>query len=66
MPLFNRRDQHGDLFVEYNVVLPTDLTPQMRRSKPVYLDSPFRGCVLTLPAEFAEAFQSSSSNHDEL
>ncbi|TEB33384.1 DnaJ-domain-containing protein [Coprinellus micaceus] len=47
MPLFNRPDQHGDLFVEYNVVLPTDLTPQMRR-------------------KFAEAFQSSSSSHDEL
>jgi DnaJ-related protein SCJ1 len=33
MPYFNRPDLHGDLYVEYNVVLPTELTPQMRRSK---------------------------------
>ncbi|KAF6754486.1 hypothetical protein DFP72DRAFT_899219 [Ephemerocybe angulata] len=31
MPLFNRHEQHGDLFVEYNVVLPTEVTPLMRR-----------------------------------
>jgi hypothetical protein len=32
MPVFNRHDQFGDLFVEYNVVLPTEVSPQMRRS----------------------------------
>ncbi|KAJ2917414.1 hypothetical protein MD484_g3009, partial [Candolleomyces efflorescens] len=31
MPVFNRHDQFGDLFVEYNVVLPAEVSPQMRR-----------------------------------
>ncbi|KAF9066643.1 DnaJ-domain-containing protein [Rhodocollybia butyracea] len=31
MPLFENHNLHGDLFVEYNVVLPMTLTPQQRR-----------------------------------
>jgi len=31
MPLFENRNLHGDLFVEYNVVLPISLAPQTRR-----------------------------------
>ncbi|KAF9532607.1 DnaJ-domain-containing protein [Crepidotus variabilis] len=31
MPLFGHDDSHGDLFVEYNVILPLEITPEMRR-----------------------------------
>ncbi|KAJ3744379.1 hypothetical protein DFH05DRAFT_1535607 [Lentinula detonsa] len=31
MPLFENHDLHGDLFVEYNVVLPIELSQQQRR-----------------------------------
>ncbi len=33
MPRFENRYVHGDLFVEYNVVLPKQLSPQLRKSK---------------------------------
>jgi len=33
MPLPENENLHGDLFVEYNVVLPVDISPQTRRSK---------------------------------
>lgn len=32
MPLFERPTSHGDLFVEYNVVLPTQLSKETRQS----------------------------------
>lgn len=32
MPIYGGSD-HGDLFVEYNVVLPMEISPQTRRSK---------------------------------
>jgi len=32
MPLFERPTSHGDLFVEYNVVLPTKLSKETRQS----------------------------------
>jgi DnaJ-related protein SCJ1 len=32
MPIFEK-DSHGDLFIEYNVVLPTELTTKTRRSE---------------------------------
>ena len=32
MPVFGR-DSHGDLYVEYKVVLPLELTPKMRKSE---------------------------------
>ncbi|EEB95956.1 hypothetical protein MPER_04991, partial [Moniliophthora perniciosa FA553] len=31
MPLFDNHHLHGDLFVEYNVVLPIELSPHTRR-----------------------------------
>jgi len=46
MPIYGKSD-FGDLFVEYNVVLPIEISTQTRR-------------------KLAEAFQSSSSSHDEL
>lgn len=33
MPLFRRHGAKGDLYVEYNVVLPVEISPQLRRSK---------------------------------
>lgn len=32
MPRFENHHLHGDLYVEYNVVLPTELSPHMRKS----------------------------------
>ena len=31
MPIFERPTEHGDLYVEYNVVLPTELSPEMKK-----------------------------------
>ena len=33
MPVFGNPDVKGDLFVEYNVILPVEISPEMRRSK---------------------------------
>jgi DnaJ-related protein SCJ1 len=33
MPSFGSKSSNGDLFIEYNVVLPVELTPDMRRSE---------------------------------
>jgi len=33
MPLFGSKGSRGDLFIEYTVVLPVTLTPDMRRSE---------------------------------
>jgi DnaJ-related protein SCJ1 len=33
MPIFGNHDAKGDLYVEYNVVLPLDISSDMRRSK---------------------------------
>lgn len=32
MPIFSQHG-HGNLFIEYNVVLPVELGPEMRQSK---------------------------------
>jgi hypothetical protein len=39
MPLFGSKSSKGDLFIEYTVVLPVQLTPDMRRSEFLF----FRG-----------------------
>ncbi|KAG6813911.1 hypothetical protein H0H92_005760 [Tricholoma furcatifolium] len=66
MPIFEQ-STHGDLFVEYNVVLPVEIPPQTRRSK----SSLTRHAIWlliddVLRTELAEAFQSAGSDHDEL
>lgn len=33
MPVFGNRNANGDLFIEYNVVLPAEVSPEMRRSE---------------------------------
>ena len=33
MPHFGSRSTKGDLFVEYNVILPLEVSPETRRSK---------------------------------
>jgi DnaJ-class molecular chaperone len=68
MPLFERSG-HGDLFIEYNVVLPTTLTPQTRRSE-YCLTIGFllrRYSLSFAPTELAEAFHSTKQHpNDEL
>ena len=63
MPIFGKPFR-GDLFVEYNVVLPMEISPQLRRSEclGVYI-WPFCAYLLS---ELKEAFPSSRSGHDEL
>lgn len=61
MPIFEGSGD-GDLFVEYNVVLPVELSNDMRRSKSrVFRICSLYSCKLTLqpPIELAEAFHSS-------
>ncbi|KAI0707338.1 DnaJ-domain-containing protein [Earliella scabrosa] len=31
LPFFDRPSEHGDLYVEYNVVLPTEITPETKK-----------------------------------
>lgn len=33
LPVFEQSDTYGDLFVEYNVVLPTKLSPALQKRK---------------------------------
>ncbi len=40
MPLFRRHDVKGDLYVEYNVILPVEISPELRRSKSFPLTFP--------------------------
>lgn len=78
MPVFGRKGSNGDLFVEYNVVLPVEISSELRRSKsrslyilPIVAQSPTadlsRNLLLTiLLAELTDAFRHPSSTHDEL
>ena len=50
MPIYGRSFR-GDLFVEYNVVLPVELSPQLRRSKCL-------GCVYLVILRLPTFFQS--------
>lgn len=31
LPIFERPTDHGDLYVEYNVVLPTEISPETKK-----------------------------------
>lgn len=42
MPVFEESG-HGDLYIEYNVVLPNSLSPQMRKRKSTFRRELFRG-----------------------
>ena len=81
MPHFGSRSSKGDLFVEYNVILPLEVSPETRRSKSFFLyhlfiSPPLVGMLcskltLMFPSpsphlELIEAFQPLSSTHDEL
>lgn len=64
MPVFEGNG-HGDLFVEYNIVLPTSLTPELRRSKRSILE--ILHPPLTISTELTEAFHGSGRpGRDEL
>ena len=63
MPIFES-SRHGDLFVEYNVVLPTEMSQKTRRSK--FLDpSSLIVLQIYLILELVDAFLEGTS-HDEL
>ena len=50
MPHFGSRSTKGDLFVEYNVVLPLEVSPETRRSKSFYsfaVSTPSFWCALS-------------------
>lgn len=69
MPIHNRYDAFGDLYIEYNVVFPTELTVDFQRSKPVPSLRMFSFFLIFSPAELATAFHgasSQSSGKDEL
>ncbi|PPQ68663.1 hypothetical protein CVT25_012317 [Psilocybe cyanescens] len=40
MPVFGNRDVKGDLFIEYSVILPVEVTPEMRRKLTEAFHSP--------------------------
>lgn len=69
MPLFENHNLHGDLYVEYSVVLPVEISSQTRRSgfhintRPTSKTDITDSLFLT---ELSEAFQVSGSGHDEL
>jgi len=63
MPEFER-SSHGDLYVEYNVVLPLELSTRTRRSE--YIVSSFPPNSLMISLELMEAFYTTSNSHDEL
>jgi len=44
MPIFGMQNSKGDLYVEYNVVLPVDISSDMRRSKSLSLTG-FSNCI---------------------
>jgi hypothetical protein len=52
--------------VEYNVVLPVELSPQLRRSKCLGCCAAGHSVLTYLLSELKEAFPSSKSSHDEL
>lgn len=43
MPRFDNHNLHGELYVEYNVVLPLEISPQTRRS----MFKPSLNCIMT-------------------
>jgi len=66
MPLFGHQNTRGDLFIEYNVVLPVEVSSEMRLSECSlnYLGhSPIYRCI---SPELMDVFQTPSSTHDEL
>lgn len=62
MPI-SGQSSHGDLFIEYNVILPVELSQQTRRSKSVPKQI---NIYAHSSPELADAFSSATSTHDEL
>lgn len=56
----------GDMFVEYNVVLPTSITPTLRKSKPDYIVFVERIADGEPSAELIDAFSDRVAGKDEL
>lgn len=67
MPHFGSRSTKGDLFVEYNVILPSEISPETRRSKSSGPSGADWVRVADIDgSELLEAFHLPSSTHDEL
>jgi DnaJ-related protein SCJ1 len=66
MPHFDGRSSKGDLFVEYNVILPLEVSPETRRSKSLHTARVADIDDFPPSLELIEAFQPLSSTHDEL
>lgn len=41
MPIYGQHDAYGDLYVEYNVVLPKELSIEVRQSESIFCP----GCI---------------------
>jgi hypothetical protein len=54
MPIYGQPDAYGDLYVEYNVVLPKELSTEFRKSEPRFFPPP----LLLMP--FAQNLLTSS------
>lgn len=68
MPVFEQDGVFGDLYVEYNVVLPPILSPTLKTSEYFPASSPFiySSEVLLHPIELLEAFHPFKGSKDEL
>lgn len=55
MPIFES-DSHGDLYVEYKVVLPLELSPKMRRGKSLMTMGPMSLITNLVASELDRAF----------
>ena len=60
MPHFGSRSTKGDLFVEYNVILPLEISPETSQSKSLYLFTltfpPLSGVHSVRPADTNDFF----------
>jgi DnaJ-related protein SCJ1 len=58
LPIFEQGGKFGDLFVEYNVILPSTVSPSLRASKSMYqLITLNLFIILQFHSELADAFR---------
>lgn len=65
MPV-HQQGTFGDLYVEYNVVLPSELSPEMKKSELTIITSRVLGSKCPECIELGEAFRSRDHGKDEL
>ena len=64
MPIFEK-EGHGDLYVQYNVVLPSSLTSSVRKSKGISFIRSRALLIDSFVSELTEAFRERSSSYKE-